>query len=82
MTRAPHALAGAYKANGQIDNAVKLLEYVVKVEEKLVEDTQFKVIPSLNRVIVRIADETPTSSRIELMRGFGWVVLRSHGEQC
>ena len=33
-----HALAGAYKANGQVGEAVDLLEHVVKVQEKLTED--------------------------------------------
>ena len=33
-----HELAGAYQANGQVDEAVTLLEHVVKVKEKLVED--------------------------------------------
>ncbi|KAL2044651.1 hypothetical protein N7G274_002425 [Stereocaulon virgatum] len=33
-----HALAGAYEANGQVDEAVTLLEHVVKVQEKLAED--------------------------------------------
>jgi len=33
-----HALAGAYQANWQVDEAVALLKHVVKVEEKLAED--------------------------------------------
>jgi len=33
-----HALASAYEANGQVDEAVALLEHVVKVREKLAED--------------------------------------------
>ena len=33
-----HELAGAYEANGQVDEAVELLEHVVKLEEKLAED--------------------------------------------
>ena len=33
-----HELAGAYRANGQVDEAVELLEHVVKVKEKLAED--------------------------------------------
>ena len=33
-----HALAGAYEANGQIDQAIQLLEYVVRIREKLAED--------------------------------------------
>ncbi|KAL1912582.1 hypothetical protein Sste5344_001600 [Sporothrix stenoceras] len=33
-----HELAGAYHANGQIQEAVDLLEHVVKVKEKLAED--------------------------------------------
>ncbi|MCJ1425649.1 hypothetical protein MMC29_003549, partial [Sticta canariensis] len=33
-----HALAGAYQANGQVGDAVELLEHVVKIEEKLAED--------------------------------------------
>lgn len=45
-------------------------------------DAQLKVIPSLNRVIVRMLGETPTLSVIELMQGLGWAVLRSHGKQC
>ena len=43
-------------------------------------DAQLKV-PSLNRVIVKIFDETPTPSVIELMQGLRWVILRSHGKQ-
>ena len=35
---AQHELAIAYQANGQVDEAIKLLEHVVKVEEKLAED--------------------------------------------
>ena len=45
-------------------------------------DAQLKAIPSLNRVIVRIFDGTPTPSVIDLMQGLGWVVLRSHGKLC
>ncbi len=45
-------------------------------------DAQLKTIPSLNRVIVRVFDETPIPSVIELMQGLGWAVLRSHGKQC
>jgi hypothetical protein len=33
-----HELAGAYQANGQISEAVTLLEHVVKIREKLAED--------------------------------------------
>jgi Tfp pilus assembly protein PilF len=33
-----HELARAYRANGQVDEAVELLEHVVKVEAKLAED--------------------------------------------
>ncbi|MCJ1309581.1 hypothetical protein MMC25_003241, partial [Agyrium rufum] len=33
-----HQLAGAYKANGQIEEAIKLMEHVVAVREKLAED--------------------------------------------
>ena len=32
------ALAGAYEANGQVEEAVQLLEHVVQVEEKLADD--------------------------------------------
>ncbi|KAK0767943.1 hypothetical protein LTR33_000135 [Friedmanniomyces endolithicus] len=33
-----HALAGAYRANGQIAEAVEMLEQVVQVQESLAED--------------------------------------------
>ena len=33
-----HALASAYRANGQVDEAVELLEHVVKIRQKLAED--------------------------------------------
>ena len=45
-------------------------------------NTQLQAIPSLNRVIVRILGEPPTLSVIASMQGLGWVVLRSHGQQC
>ena len=33
-----HELASAYRANGQVDRAVTMLEHVVKIREKLAED--------------------------------------------
>jgi len=33
-----HALAGAYEANGQVEEAIQLLEHVVQVREKLTDD--------------------------------------------
>ena len=33
-----HELAGAYRANRQVDKAIELLEHVVKIKEKLAED--------------------------------------------
>ena len=44
-------------------------------------DARLKAIPSLNRVIVRIYEGTPTPSVIELMQGLGWLVLRGHRSQ-
>lgn len=40
-------------------------------------DAQLKAIPSLKRIIIRIAvnDRVPTSSAMDLMQGFGWLVL-------
>ncbi|KFY59290.1 hypothetical protein V496_05717 [Pseudogymnoascus sp. VKM F-4515 (FW-2607)] len=36
---------------------------------------QFKLIPSLSRVVVRFYDSPPASPVIELMQGLGWVIL-------
>ena len=53
------------------------------IQDELAQiDAQLKAIPSLNKVIVKILGETPTLSVIESMQGLGWVVLRSHGQQC
>lgn len=39
-------------------------------------NTQLKAITSLEKVIVRSYDGTPTRSVMELMQGFGWVIMR------
>ena len=39
-----HELASAYEANGQIKEAVELLEHVVKVKEKLAEDHPSRLV--------------------------------------
>ncbi|CZT47988.1 uncharacterized protein RSE6_08624 [Rhynchosporium secalis] len=39
-------------------------------------DAQLKAISSLQKVIVRYYDGAPTTLVVELMQGFGWVVLR------
>lgn len=43
-------------------------------------DAQLKSIPSLNRIIVRMYSGTPTPSAMDLMHGYGWVVLRGDEE--
>ena len=55
------------------DNSQFILDGLAQI------DGQLKAIPSLNRVIVRILGQSPTSSVIESMQGLGWVILRSHG---
>ncbi|KAF2721181.1 hypothetical protein K431DRAFT_328693, partial [Polychaeton citri CBS 116435] len=39
-------------------------------------ELQLKVIPSLEKVIIRIYDRTLPSPVIDIMKGFGWIVLR------
>jgi hypothetical protein len=39
-------------------------------------DAQFKLIPSLNKIIVRFYGDDPASSVTELMEGHGWVILK------
>lgn len=38
-----HELAGAYRANGQVGEAIELLKHVVKVQEKLAEDHPYRL---------------------------------------
>ena len=58
------------------DNSQSILDGLSQI------DAQLKAFPSLNRVIVRVFGWTPTPSLIGLMRGLGWLVLRSHGGEC
>lgn len=44
-------------------------------------NAQLKSIPSLTRIIVRIFSDTPAPLAMDLMHGFGWVVLRGVQEQ-
>lgn len=38
-------------------------------------DSQFKVIPSLCKIIVRFYSGSPTPEVAELMQGYGWAIL-------
>lgn len=44
-------------------------------------DVQLKAIPSLDKIIVRVYGGIPTPSVMDVMQGFGWVVLPGHRNQ-
>ncbi|MCJ1419516.1 hypothetical protein MMC32_005871 [Xylographa parallela] len=44
-------------------------------------NSQLKAISSLNKVIVRVHEGTPTPSVLEMMQGLGWIVRRGQRNQ-
>ncbi|KAK5128650.1 hypothetical protein LTR08_003942 [Meristemomyces frigidus] len=62
-----HALAGAYRANGQIKNAVELLEHVVKVKEANLADNHPSRLASQHDLAIAYQADGQIKDTVELL---------------